>query len=253
MKLATVRYTTLILVSLVSFFALGKKTPPAPTSNRWVQDYADVLDSEAELYLMRKLQAYYDSTSTEIAIVTEHSLEGDDVFDYSYRLAQSWGIGGKGKDNGVLFYAAINDRKMFIQVGRGAEGALPDIYAKRIIEQVLKPNFREKQYGRGFDEGTDRAIKYLEGEFVNDGKERKGDSIPVWVIIIIFIIIVMIFGSGGNDGTTYTHDYPRHRGGSRPPIWIGGGGGFPRGGGGGGFGGGFGGGSFGGGGAGGSW
>lgn len=247
-----VRAITIILV-LIQFFAVAKKVPKAPTDRRWVQDYANVLDADQELFLLRKLKAYYDSTSTELVIVTERSLEGDDVFDYSHRLAESWGIGQKGKDNGVLFYAAIDDRKAYIQVGYGAEGALPDIYAKRIIENQIKPNFRNEQYGKGFHEATDVAIQHLEGEFIDDGSEAKGEGIPFWVIILVFFLILIIFGGGSNDGKTYKYDNPSHRGrGGRPPIWIGGGrggGGFS----GGGFGGGFGGGSFGGGGAGGSW
>ncbi len=253
MKSVMVRSLFLILVS-ISLFSFAKKVPEPPEDRRWVQDYASVLDADQELFLLKKLKAYYDSTSTELVIVTESSLEGDDIFDYTFRLAEKWGIGQKGKDNGVLFYAAINDRKVFIQVGYGAEGAIPDIYAKRIIENQIKPNFRKEQYGRGFNEATDLAIKHLQGEFVAEKSKKKGKGIPFWVIILIFFIVLMIFGGGGNDGKTHKYDNPEHRGrGMRPPIWIGGrgrsGGGF----GGGGFGGGFGGGSFGGGGAGGSW
>ena len=248
-----VRKIAIIALLFFSTIAVAKKVPNTPTDRRWVQDYANKLSPEQEIFLLEKLKAYYDSTGTEIVIVTENSLEGDDIFDYSHRLAESWGIGQKGKDNGVLFYAAIQDRKMYIQVGYGAEGALPDIYAKRIIENILKPRFREEKYGLGFQEGTDRAIEYLEGEFVaEEGSPSEG--IPLWVVIVIFIIIILIFSSGGNDGKTYRYDNPRP---GAPPFWIGGGsrggGGGWSGGGGGGFGGGFGGGSFGGGGAGGSW
>ena len=249
-----VRNSILISLLLACVFSWAKKVPPAPTDRRWVQDYANELDADQELFLLKKLKAYYDSTSTEIVIVTERSLEGDDVFDYSYRLAESWGIGGKGKDNGVLIYAAIQDRKMYIQVGYGAEGAFPDIYAKRVIENQLKPNFRNGQYGRGFNEATDVIIQHLEGEFVNDGgPQGPSEGIPLWVIVIFIIIILIVFSNGGNNGRTYDYDTPRSRG-RRSTPWIGGGGlggggGFS----GGGFGGGFGGGSFGGGGAGGSW
>lgn len=252
-----VRKGILLIVLLAAATSWAKKVPKAPTDRRWVQDYANVLDADQELFILKKLKAYYDSTSTEIVVVTEESLEGDDVFDYSYRLAESWGIGGAGKNNGVLIYAAIQDRKVFIQVGRGAEGALPDIYAKRIVENQLKPNFRNKQYGRGFNEATDVVIQRLEGEFVNEGGDKgPKEGMPIWLIIVIIIIIFIIFSNGGNNGKTYDQDTPgsRRRGG-RPPVWIGGGGlgGGGGGFGGGGFGGGFGGGSFGGGGAGGSW
>ncbi len=249
-----VRKGSLLTLLCIAFLATAKKVPPAPTEYRWVQDYGNVLDADQELYLINKLKKYFDSTSTEIIIVTESSLEGDDVFDYSYRLVQEWGIGQKGKDNGVLIYAAVRDRKMFIQVGKGAEGALPDIYAKRVLENQLKPNFRKEQYGKGFDEATSVIIQHLNGEFVNDTPARQGEGIPIWVIILVVVLLVLMFTSGGNNGRTFTHDESSSRRAlHRPPIWIGGGRGGGFSGGGGGFGGGFGGGSFGGGGAGGSW
>ena len=153
-----VRKGVLLIILLVTVSVWAKKVPDAPTDRRWVQDYANVLDADQELFLLRKLKAYYDSTSTEIVIVTESTLDGDDVFDYSYRIADKWKIGQEGKDNGILIFAAIQDRKVFIQVGKGAEGAFPDIYAKRVIENQLKPHFKNNQYGRGFHEAT--AVSY---------------------------------------------------------------------------------------------
>ncbi len=240
------------LVILCALGASAKQVPPPPKDYRWVQDYGHVLESDQEVHLLRKLKAYYDSTSTEIAIVTESSLEGDDIFDYTHRLAESWGIGQEGKDNGILIYAAIRDRKVYIQVGDGMEGVVPDAYAKRIINQNLLPNFKQNRYGQGFDEATDVIIRLAAGEHVFDKKKRESEGIPIWVIILIILILLFFFSSGGNDGKTYRNRPTSSRG----PIWIGGGG-FGGGGGsfggGGGFGGGFGGGSFGGGGAGGSW
>jgi uncharacterized protein len=236
----------LILIGTVSL-AWAKKVPEAPSARRWVQDYANVLDADQELFLLKKLKTYFDSTSTEIVLVTENSLEGDDIFDYTHRLAESWSIGQKGKDNGILVYAAIQDRKMHIQVGSGAEGAFPDIYVKRVIENQLSPNFKKTQYGRGFHEATDVIISHLEGEFIADPSKGPREGMPSWVIVLIVIIIITIFSSGGNNGQTYDYNTPGRRSGGF------GGGGFGGGGGSGGFGGGFGGGSFGGGGAGGSW
>ena len=187
-----------ILLILISFVGYAKQVPKAPRNERWVQDYGNVLDRNQEIYLLRKLKAYYDSTSTEIAIVTESSLEGDNIFDYSHRLAQTWGIGGKENSNGILIYVAVNDRKMRIQVGYGLEGAVPDAYAKRIIERVLKPRFRENQYGKGFDEATSVLIEMASGEY--KASKTKKEGIPLWVIILIIIILVAIFSQGGNNG-----------------------------------------------------
>lgn len=256
MILAMVKRFIWIFILFVSTGALAKEPPKAPTQYRWVQDEVGLLSEDQETFLLRKLKDYYDSTSTEIAVVIEKSLEGDDVFRYSHALADKWGIGTKGKDNGVLIYIAYennnpNKRKIWIQVGYGLEGAIPDIYAKRIIREIMAPKFREERWGEGLNDAVDAIIKLAAGEFVFDQK-KSNKKIPIWAIILIIFILIVIFSKGdGGGGKTY-----RGRR-SYGPSWTGGFGGFGGSGGsfggGGGFGGGFGGGGFGGGGAGGSW
>jgi uncharacterized protein len=241
-----------IFLLLVTFFSQAKTPPEAPKNYRWVQDEVGLLSEEQEVYLLKKLKKHYDSTSTEIAIVIEKSLEGDDVFRYTQALAQKWGIGTEGNDNGVLIYIAFenddpNKRKIWIQVGYGLEGAIPDIYANRIVRQVMAPKFKEKKYGEGLNDALDVIIGLAAGEFEFD-KDEKAKGIPIGGIVIIVIVLIILFSRNNNGGNTY-----RTRGMGTGPIWTTGG--FGAGGsfGGGGFGGGFGGGSFGGGGAGGSW
>ena len=249
------RIALLISFIVASFVVSAKELLKPPTSgSRIVIDKADVMDSHQEAALHKKLDLHYLETSDEIVIVTETSLEGELIQPYSLKLAKEWGIGRKGNDNGVLLYAAIQDRKIFIQVGKGLEGAIPDVVAGRIIRNVIAPNFRDGNYAKGFDEATDILIGLAKGEFDYSPKPQK-KGIPLWVIILIIIILLALFAGGGNDGITYDDRKTFRR--NRPPIWIGGGGGGWSGGGGGfgggGFGGGFGGGGFGGGGAGGSW
>ena len=212
--------------------------------------------SETEIQsLESKLRAYNDSTSTQVAIVIVQDLQGYEVADYANRLAESWGIGQKDKDNGVIILSAMQDRKITIQTGYGMEGVLPDAICKRIIEQEIKPAFKAGNYFAGFDNASTAIFKFAKGEYTADNYSKKKKSIPFGFIIIGFIILVVLlsrrksnyqsFGGRGGLG-----------GGFFPPFI--GGGGSSRGswgdfsGGGGGFGG-FGGGSFGGGGASGSW
>lgn len=261
------RYYISILFLLLGTLAIAKEIPPKPNPPRLVNDFAGMLNPSEKNALEQKLVAYNDSTSTQVAIVTERTLDGDDVFDYSFRIAKTWGIGQEGKGNGILIYVALDDRKIFIQTGRGAEGFLPDAIAKRIIENIIKPAFKEQRYYDGFDRATSAIISYGAGEYKADdqGDEDVAGAVMVLLIIIaIFLFIVFAairasknrnnddddnggFGSGGRYNE-------RSRGGGGwlfiPPI--GGGGGWNSGGGGGGFGG-FGGGDFGGGGAGGDW
>ncbi|MFN4084179.1 MAG: TPM domain-containing protein [Bacteroidia bacterium] len=242
--------------SLLLVVVSAKQIPPKPNPPRLVNDFTNTLSATENNQLEQKLTAYYDSTSTQIAIVIEPSLEGDDAFTYSQKLAQSWGIGEKGKNNGVLIYVALNDREIRIQTGYGMEGVLPDALAKRIIENHIIPNFRNRKYYQGLDEVTTAIILAAKGEYKNTRKKKTEDKIPTAVIVALVIMALILINRGGKGGN-------RNRGfrGLYGPMWWrtyggrgyrggsswGGGSSF-----GGGFGG-FGGGSFGGGGAGGRW
>lgn len=251
------------LVSFISIFifyfqAISKTVPEAPNPPRLVNDFAKILNSNDINFLEQKLKIFNDSTSTQIAIVIENSIEDDDVFDYSFRLAQKWGIGQKGKNNGVLIYTAIAERKIRIQVGYGLEGVLTDAACKEIIETIIKPSFKQGNYFAGYDAATSRIIAITKGEYKAEAKNEKGIN-PAF-IIIIFIIIYIIFtiinkGGGGKTYSSSGSDWwtaamigsamsnGRRSGGSSWGDFSSGSGSF----------GGFGGGSFGGGGAGGDW
>ncbi len=234
----------LLLITLSSMALDVPKTP-----NRLVVDNADVLSSAEESRLERKLRSYNDTTSTQIVILTIESLEGDDIFDFSQRVGETWGIGQKGKDNGLLITLAEKDRKIWIHTGYGLEGALPDALVKRIIDLEITPQFKKGSYYRGLDAGTNAMFQALAGEYKGTPQRPKKNYLPV--IIVILGIVVMSFVPGWlglRPRTGYSRRGSTYYGGG---YWGGGSsGGF--GGGGGGFGG-FGGGSFGGGGAGGSW
>ncbi len=244
-----------ILIFLLFFPLLiaAKEIPKQSSPPRLVNDFAGVLNSEEINQLEKKLLLYEDSTSNQFAIVIENSLEGEDDFEYSRRIADEWGIGSKEKRNGVLIFIALQERKIRIQVGYGLEGAIPDAIARRIIETRIKPAFKANAFFEGFDTATDDLMKAAAGEYKADAKKnsKRKSNIPFVLIIIVIIIIISFFGKGGGGRRN------RGFGGSLLGLPFGGtfsGGGFSGGGGsgGGGFGG-FGGGSFGGGGAGGSW
>lgn len=247
-----------VVLAVLPIFAEAKEIPPVPNPPRLVNDFVGILSSGEVQALEQKLVAYDDSTSTQIAVVIEETLDGDDIFDYSHRLATAWGIGREGKNNGILIYVAIADRKLRIQTGYGAEGFLPDAMAKRIIERIITPNFRSQNYYQGLDQAADAIIQLSKGEYINEDAGQGGGSLPfpvILIFIILFIAIVIIISKGGGGGG-YNRGGRYDSGGGG---WIifgpgsgGGGGSSGWGGGGGGFGG-FGGGDFGGGGAGGSW
>ncbi len=207
---------------------------------RMVNDLAGILGSETSS-LEAKLRAYNDSTSTQIVVVTVDSLNGYDVADFSYRLATSWGIGQKDKDNGLLILVAPNERKMRIEVGYGLEAFVPDAKSKWIINTIMKPSFKEGNYAEGINNAVDAIIDETSDAYTRDGSEtdtaEEEDSWVGWFFIML-IVLYFIFNRKSGSATRYTSG-----------GWFGGGGWFD----GGSSGGDFGGGDFGGGGASGDW
>ena len=180
------------------------------------------------------------------------------------KILRQWGVGQKSRNNGIVLLIVKSpddsEKKIRIEVGSGLEGAVPDITAKNIIENDIAPNFRDKNYYRGLDRGTNSIIKAAAGEYKAPEAyaDRRSTKRGVSIGKIVFIIIILIFLFGGMGGGNRGGGFMSRRGyrGFGGPVifpgGFGGGGGGFGGGGGGGFGG-FGGGSGGGGGASGSW
>lgn len=237
-----------------------KKLPPRPNPPRLVNDFTNTLTPDQIQALESKLVAFDNKTSTQIAVVIIKTTDGYDVSEYNVDLGRAWGVGGKEFNNGVVLLVAKDDRKMNIATGYGSEGALPDITAKHIITDIIRPRFKGDDYYGGINLGTDAMMKALQGEYKApagyENRGRGGMSLSrIIMLIVVVIIILSIFGGGGRGGSFMSRR--GYRGYTGPTIWwTGGGGGWSGGGGGdsggGGFGG-FGGGSFGGGGASGDW
>ena len=254
----------LITILLLVFTGLlyGQNIPPKPVPPKLVNDYSNLLSADQKASLEQKLVAFDDSTSIQIAIVIVSSLQDYEPVDFATKLGRAWGIGNKKTNNGVLVLISTEPgrRKIFIAPGYGMEGALPDIICKQIIDNDITPNFKQENYYRGLDLGTNSILKAGRGEYkapAGYNKRDKGEGGSIWIFILILILVVFLLGAGRGGGGRGGGMMSRRGYHSVPPIlWFpggggGGGGGFG-GGGGGGFGG-FGGGSFGGGGAGGSW
>jgi uncharacterized protein len=226
--------------------------PPPPS--RYFNDYAGTASS-----LEAELTQYEKATSNQVVVAIFPRMESDSsVEDYTVRVAESWHVGQKGTNNGVVLFVFSQDHKVYIQVGYGLEGALPDATAKEIVADRIVPRFKAGDYDAGIVEGVHAILAATRGEYKGSGTtagERRGEPVKV-PYVLIFFIIFFIVSVIRRRGSMYSGGGRRGVGGFIPIIFPGGGGGF--GGGGGGFGGGGGGfsgggGSFGGGGAGGSW
>ena len=251
-------------ISIESVFS--QKIPDRPTPPRLVNDFAGMLKPEEVNMLEQKLVAFNDSTSTQIAVVIVSTLDGYDRAGYAQQMAEKWGIGQKGLNNGVLVLVKAKTAESIGEVqiapGYGLEGAIPDLTCSEIVDREILPAFRNGDYYGGLNNATNILMSLARGEFSaaqygHKAKKGSGKSSPLGFIIIIVIIIAVI--SRGSSGGSNN----KHISTGGLPFWMmlgmmnsgrgsSGSWGGSSGGGGGGFGG-FGGGSFGGGGAGGSW
>jgi uncharacterized protein len=190
-------------------------------STTLVTDYTNTLSTGDKLKLEEKLVAFNDSTSTQVAVVIMKSTGSYDINDYGQQLLRKWGIGQKEKNNGILVLVAIADRKMSIQTGYGAEGPLPDVLTQRIIQDDMRPRFKEGDYYGGLDAATTDIIKATKGEFKADPKEEatpNGASSGAGIIVIIIIVVILIIvfrNRGGGGGQIISR-----RGGASPFWWF---------------------------------
>jgi len=256
---------------LSTLFVIGaEKMPPKPDG--YFNDYAHVVSPATAQRLDQELRDFERETSNQILVAVYPKMESDSsIQDFTFRSAESWKVGQKGKDNGAVLFVFTEPRTLWIQVGYGLEGALPDITAKQIIENDIKPAFRARNYDAGFTAGVHAMMKATRGEYRGAGKTRgsqsQGGFVPLIFIALFFLIFIVRIFAGGRRAVVYGRNGRSFAGGVATDVLLsvlsssgryrgggGGSGGF-FGGGGGGDGGGFsgGGGSFGGGGAGGDW
>lgn len=166
-------------------------------SSTLVTDYTNTLDAGSLQTLEQQLVAFNDSTSTQIAIVIMASTGGYEIKDYAAQLGEKWGIGQKGKNNGVILLIAKDDHKMAIQVGYGLEPVLTDALSKRIIEQVLKPAFREDRYFEGLQSASQVIMSVCAGEFTADQyikktREQKPKDASMLLLLLVFVIVFWV-------------------------------------------------------------
>lgn len=257
------KYLMLVVLCVLSVGVMGQNIPERPNPPRLVNDFAGVMTAEQVQQIENALVKFSTETSTQIAVVTVSTLDGSDAANYAFQLGEKWGIGQKGKNNGVLILVKPKYGKdrghAFIATGYGLEGAVPDAIANRIVDLEMIPHFRQNDYYGGIASAVTVIMQLTRGEFTADEYAKK-KSFPVGLIVII--VLVVLFFVLGNKSKSSTRHYSSR--GSDLPLWmlLGGmaaGSSRSRGGsfgsfssGSGGFGG-FGGGGFGGGGAGGSW
>ncbi len=195
MRLALKIFFSSLLVSTV--FAHAYVSPGKPTG--FVNDFANVLDSNSKIFLNQELQNFSASTTNEITVVTIPTFGTDETIEtYSTKLFEEWKIGKDKKDNGILFLIAVNDHKARIEVGYGLEGALPDSVANRILQDDVFPSFKNNDYVSGIKNGVEKIIEATKGEYVasNNNVPNTASKVREYENVIKAVVLLFFFLGG---------------------------------------------------------
>lgn len=174
-----------------------------PSPSGFINDYAKIIPSSQRIRLENILNQIERRSGAEVTVLTVPSTAPLTIEQYAVRVFEKWGIGKKGKDNGLLILVASNDRKIRIEVGYGLEGAVTDLESKQIIEQYIVPYFKKGDYGSGIYAGIVVVASLIEREYnikldlsekdIRVAKQYRRKSSPLGSLFT-FIFFVMIFG-----------------------------------------------------------
>ena len=159
-----------VLISSILFAA------DVPYLTGRITDNAQLLSPEVNRSLSDSLQAHEKRTGNQIAVLTIATLDGESIEDYAVRVFESWKLGQKGKDNGVLIVVVPNDRRMRIEVGYGLEGTLTDAMAGRIVQNIMTPKFKNGDFEGGIADGAGAVIELLEGGELQESGVATGST-----------------------------------------------------------------------------
>jgi uncharacterized protein len=160
-----------------------------------VNDYGNILSAATETQLDQYLRQLEQTDSTQIAVLTIPSLQGDSLEGFSLKVAEDWKIGQENLDNGALLLVAVSDRKVRIEVGYGLEGSLTDLRAGRIIKNVILPRFKQGNFDQGIIDGVNAMIQTVKGEYTPPESHSGGGGKDPFGLLVMLIFFSSIIGS----------------------------------------------------------
>ena len=172
----------------------SKEGSKSPALTGRVVDQAGILSPAVKAELETALAAHENNTTNQVVVVTLESLNGANIEEYSLELGRRWGIGQKGKDNGVLLVVAPNDKQVRIEVGYGLEGTLTDALSSSIINYYIIPEFKKGDIQNGINIGIQKIIALLDGDERVKEEIEKQDETPVEAYGIV-VGMAMVFAS----------------------------------------------------------
>lgn len=163
-----------IILAIIMLVTSSVYAIPSPSNDFYVYDSVGILNGSTENYIIETNRELYEKTGAQIVWATINDLEGKDINSYATALFDEWDIGGRELDNGLLVLIVPDDGEIWIEVGYGLEGILPDGRVKRIIENNIIPNFSQGDYDAGVLSGYEEILNYVESEYDIELSSRDG-------------------------------------------------------------------------------
>lgn len=182
----------LLIALLLTGLALAEVAVP-PLRTR-VTDLTQTLSTEQRAALEQQLAAFEARRGSQIAVLIVPTTAPEAIEQYGIRVAESWRLGRKDVDDGVLFLVALADRALRIEVGYGLEGAIPDAVAKRVIAEIVVPYFKQGDYYGGIRAGVDRLIRIVDGEPLPPPAARDASWSNIERMIPFAFVAVVVLG-----------------------------------------------------------
>lgn len=192
-----------LLPLLLLWTAALQAAPAFPTLSGRVVDEAALMSRKQAHQLTQQLAAFEKRSGIQLVVVSVDSLDGETIEEYGYQLGRHWGIGQKGKNNGVLLLIAQDERKVRIEVGYGLEGALPDAIAANIIQTRILPAFKRGDMVAGVVAGSQGIMQALAGEYQPVEQPKSDSDGGPWLFILVVIAMIVLHnlrGGGGGPG-----------------------------------------------------
>ncbi|MCX8481407.1 MAG: TPM domain-containing protein, partial [Sediminibacterium sp.] len=180
------KITLLFCLFISTLGAISQEIISRPNPPTLLNDFAQVLTIEQQKTIEQNLDEFSINTSNQIAVVILQSLNDYPIEDYATKMLREWGIGQTKKNNGVLLLISIQEKKLKIETGYGLEGALPDITCKQIIDNYIKPSFKQGDYYAGITQGIEQIKLAAKGEFNEKSilKNKKDKKAPIKFLIL---------------------------------------------------------------------
>ncbi|MGX5835255.1 TPM domain-containing protein [Aeromonas piscicola] len=198
------KFARWLLPCLLLWTAVLQAAPDFPALSGRVVDEANLMSRKQAHQLTQQLAAFEKRSGIQLVVVSIDTLDGDTIEEYGYQLGRHWGIGQKGKNNGVLLLIAQDERKVRIEVGYGLEGALPDAIAANIIQTRILPAFKRGDMVAGVVAGSQSIMQALAGEYQPVDTAKKEDKLGgPWLFILMVIVMIVLHnlrGGGGGGG-----------------------------------------------------